>query len=404
MNQYTIDGETLTSLELKCLLVSRGVQVDSAVYRRFGHEYRLSVNPLTCNCLLFSDGTIVQMTDTRFHLRYLSGILSWENLKLLRYVSELGTPFKIQLQNDKATLFHKHEFVDEVTFPPYTDFFKQHTAAGTPFIGNAVLQGLDWVAFQCLWSCEYAAAGKPCQYCFSGAEFQALAEKGKPQPGPLSPEDAAEIARYAFENTGANSIQITGGSTFSGETEAEYIRAYLNAIRTHLTPAPKPELLLYLTPPADRARIDEYFALGASRIACSLEVWDPELAKEITPGKLEFTTRPRHLETLTYIADRYGAGKAFSNFIIGLEPIESLAEGARYLAERGIVPTASVWMPMGRPVRGSMKAPGLDYYRRAIDLYAELYTKYHLEPPGQRGLHVCVDRDIWKNYCARANI
>jgi hypothetical protein len=156
--------------------------------------------------------------------------------------------------------------------------------------------------------------------------------------------------------------------------------------------------LLYITPPADRARIDEYFALGASRIACSLEVWDPELAKEITPGKAAFTTRPRHLEMLTYIAERYGAGKALSNFLVGLEPLESLAEGARYLAERGIVPTASVWMPMGRPVRGSMKAPELDYYRRAIDLYAELYVKYNLEPPGQRGLHVCIDRDIWKNY------
>jgi biotin synthase-related radical SAM superfamily protein len=266
--------------------------------------------------------------------------------------------------------------------------------SGTPYTGNAVLQGLDWVAFQCLWSCEYASEGLPCQYCFSGAAFQTLAEKGKPQPEALAPEDVAEIAAYAFAHTGVNSIQITGGSTFSGKTEAKYIHAYLHAIQARITNIK--DLLLYITPPEDERLIDEYFALGASRIACSLEVWNMELAKVITPGKIKFTTRERHLKALSRIVEKYGIGKAFSNFIIGLEPFESLAEGALYLAERGIAPTASVWMPMGRPVCGSMKAPDIDYYRRVIDLYAELYIKYRLKPPGERGLHVCVDRDIWR--------
>jgi hypothetical protein len=397
LNTYTIEGQTLNSIELKCLLVSLGVQVDSAVYKRFGDAYRLNIDPLTCNCVILSDGVIAQMTDTRFHLRYLSGILSWENLKLLRYASELGTPFTIKLQEDKAVLFHKRAFVDVVTFPPHSAFYEQRTTSGVPFAGNSVLQGLDWVAFQCLWPCEYAAAGKPCQYCFSGAAFQSLAERGKPQPNALAPADVAEIVSWAIENTSANSIQITGGSTFSGVNEAEHIRSYLSVIREKVAVEQLDEILLYITPPSDRALIDAYFALGASRIACSLEVWDTGLAKEITPGKTEFTTRERYMRILSYIATEYGPGKAFSNFIIGLEPFESLAAGARHLAERGIVPTAPVWMPMGRPVRGSMKAPGLDYYRRVIALYAELYDKYKLEPPGGRGLHVCVDRDIWRH-------
>ena len=98
------------------------------------------------------------------------------------------------------------------------------------------------------------------------------------------------------------------------------------------------------------------------------------------------------MEALQYISERYGAGRAFSNFIIGIEPFETLKEGAVYLAERGIIPTASVWMPMGRPVNGSMQAPGVEYYQKA-----ELYQKYNLEPSGARGLNVCIERDIW-NY------
>ena len=136
--------------------------------------------------------------------------------------------------------------------------------------------------------------------------------------------------------------------------------------------------------------------MGADRIACSLEVWDDERAAVITPGKRRFTTKERHLNALEYIAEKYGPNRAFSNFIIGLESLETLKEGAEYLAERGIIPSASIWMPFGKPVMGSMKAPGLDYFRAAKEMLAELYVKYNLEPAGGCGLNVCVESDIWR--------
>ncbi len=142
--------------------------------------------------------------------------------------------------------------------------------------------------------------------------------------------------------------------------------------------------------------IDRYFELGASRIACSLEVWDDKLGESITPGKRSFTTKRRHLDALTYIAEKYGPGKSFCNFIIGLEPFETLKEGATYLAQRGVIPSASVWMPFGKPVNGSMKGASLDYFRRTKEMLAELYLKYGLEPAGCCGLNVCVERDIWR--------
>ena len=427
MAKFVVGGREVDSVELKCLLVSRGVKADKEVYRRFSKAFRIDVSPLTCNCIILSDGTIAQMTDMKFHLEYLNGALSWDNLKLLRYASELGTPFRLCVRGEQLALLHNNELVDYVTLPDYTDFFKQRTASGLPFVGNAVLQGVDWVAFQCLWPCEFAAAGKPCQFCFSGAAGQALAQRGKPQLPPVSTADFAEIVRYALDHTSARNVQITGGSTFNGKVEANHIRAYLTAIRDEIGRERLDDVLLYITPPAgtdihqascnctDRAAvispeaklpmqsnalIDEYFALGASRIACSLEVWDLERAREITPGKIEFTTRQRHLDVLEYTAKRYGAGSAFSNFIIGTEPFESLAEGATYLAERGILPTASVWMPMGRPVMGSMRAPDVEYYERVTELFGELYAKHGLEPAGACGLNVCIERDIWRRTAA----
>lgn len=397
MNKYMIDGREIDSIELKCLVVSRGMKVDKKIYNRFTKEYRLSINPLMCNCVFLSDGTIVQLTDMGFHLRYLGGMLSWDNLKLLKYASELGTPFTLELIDDKAALMYNKKFVDFVTFPPKTDFYTKTTKNGTTYLGNTVLQGIDWVAFQCLWACEYAASGKPCEFCFSGADFEKLATAGKPQPAALDAVDVAEIVDYAIKNVGVNSIQITGGSTFAGITEYNHICNYLNAIndmtgRENIAG----EILLYITPPEEMPMIDTYFLLGADRIAASLEVWNETLAAEITPGKIEFTTRERHLKIMESTVEKYGIGKAFTNFIIGIEPFESLRDGVEYLAERGIIPTASIWMPMGRPVRGNMKAPDIDYYRSVKELFADLYSRYKLEPAECCGLNVCMERDIFK--------
>jgi hypothetical protein len=32
--------------------------------------------------MVLSDGTIIQLTDMNFHLRYLTGLLSWDKIKL----------------------------------------------------------------------------------------------------------------------------------------------------------------------------------------------------------------------------------------------------------------------------------------------------------------------------------
>lgn len=140
------------------------------------------------------------MTDMQFHLQYLMGTLSWSNVKLLRYASELGTPFSINIVDGKAALFYDKDFLDFISFPKQTNFYKMKTSSGLPFIGNAVLQGIDRVAFQCLWPCEFAASGEPCQFCFSGAEFESAASKGKPLPKAVKPEDLIEVIDYAVEN------------------------------------------------------------------------------------------------------------------------------------------------------------------------------------------------------------
>lgn len=63
----------------------------------------------------------------------------------------------------------------------------------------------------------------------------------------------------------------------------------------------------------------------------------------------------------------------------------------------GIMPAASIWMPMGKPVNNTMQTPDLEYYRKIKELFADLYQTYNLEPTDCCGLNVCMERDIW-NY------
>jgi hypothetical protein len=400
LGKYRVNGESLDSLDLKALVVSQGVKVSGGVYRRFGPTHRLYPDPETCNCLILPDGTIVQMTDLALHMRYVKKTILLEALRHINYTMRLRTTFTLEVSpEDKPVLLYNDRPVTEVTFPPASHFYERQTSSGIPFLGNAVLQGLDFLSFHCLWTCQYAKAGYPCQFCYSGGIAERLAKKKKPDPPVPTSRDVAEITRYAvMTEQSAKHIQITGGSTMDAQAECRLIRSFLDEIQSVVGIGNIPgEILVYTTPPSDPTEVDQLFAAGADRIACSLEVWDEELAKIITPGKAKFTGRQRHVDCLTHIANKYGPNKACTSFVIGLEPAESYLAGAEYLAQRGIVPIASIWIPFGRPVMGRMKAPGLDYYRKIKEGLAAIYEKYHIEPPGSVGLNVCLCRDTWNH-------
>ncbi len=194
---FQLGTETVDSVELKCLVISRGLKIDWDVYHRCGPEYRISPNALTCNCFRLPDGTIVMATDLGFHLATLSSMFSWDNLKLFKYMNDLTTDFRLSLSDGSPVLLYRNEVVTPVRLMPHSEFYSQKTSSGMPFAGNAVLQGCDWVAFQCLWPCEYACAGKPCQFCFSGGQFEALARRHRPMPFIPSPRDVSEVVLYA---------------------------------------------------------------------------------------------------------------------------------------------------------------------------------------------------------------
>lgn len=395
---YPYQEQEIDSIVLKSLLISKGVRVSREIYARYAGKARLSTNPLECNAIRLPDGTIVHLTDLSFHMEYIRSVINWDNLSQLKYFTQLRTGFSLKMdESDTPAIYYQKQKITPIQLIHPTDFYQRKTSSGLPFLGNAVLQGTDWLSFPLLWKCDYAICGEPCQYCFSGGELAALSKRRKPLPKYPLPDDVAEIVEYALvKERCANSIQITGGSSFNHRAEIDTIVKTLSAIDQRLGRKNiSGEILIYTTPPKKPEMIDELFEAGADRVACSLEIWDEKLANKIMPGKMKFTGRQRHLDCLFHISSKYGKNKACSNFIVGLEPVESVIEGAEFLASHGIVPIASIWVPFGRPVLGSMKTPDLDYYRQFIREFSRIQTQYGIVPPGGQGLNVCVCRDVY---------
>ena len=46
---FLVDGETVDSVELKCLVISRGLKIDREVYQKCGKDFRIYPNALKCN-------------------------------------------------------------------------------------------------------------------------------------------------------------------------------------------------------------------------------------------------------------------------------------------------------------------------------------------------------------------
>ena len=377
MERFAVAGEELDSLDLKVLVLTRGISVADGVYEELARSFRISRDPLRCSVFFLPDGTVIHLADVG-----------------------PAAPFRLAIGSGGVPcLLHDGDFVTELSLPPRTAFYDQTTTRGVPFRGMAVLQGRDVLSFPYLWPCEIAKAGLACKFCHCGNFTQQQVAEGTHRDFIVAPQDVAEVVDWAVNvEKCVKYIQITGGTTLNTNGECGRIIEMLQAIdETAGFENIQGELLLYMTPPSDPAELDGLFAAGADRIACDIEIWDETLAKRICPGKATLTGRQRHLDALSHVAATQGRNKACSAFVVGLEPAESFLVGAEYLASRGVVPIPSIWMPHGLPVPPGLAPPELPFYRKVKAGLAGVYSKYGCEPPGDAGFNVCLCRDTWNH-------
>jgi hypothetical protein len=371
LKQYQLGSQMVDALDLKVLLISNGADVPDTTFQKFASMGRLTdpTNLMACNCVIFPDGVAAHLTAND------------------------ESPFRIGIsENSLPCLEYQGKFVTEVGFPSATEFYSQTTSKGRSFGLLGVLEGSGILAFHYLWPCQFARGGEVCAFC-----FQALADvAGMNLPSP-TPQEAGEMVAWGLRDGCVREVQLTGGSRYSPVGECPQVASILRGIDEVAGIENIPgEIYAYLSAPIQPEAVDEVFDAGIDRIAYDLNIWDVKLHAEVCPGHAHHIGRERQLDALEYVARKYGPNKACSAFVVGLEPIESLIEGAEYLGSRGIVPLLSVWMPGVDPILGLNRPPEIEYYRRARKAFAHIYKRYQLVPPGvTAGAHVSMCRDVY---------
>jgi hypothetical protein len=100
-------------------------------------------------------------------------------------------------------------------------------------------------------------------------------------------------------------------------------------------------IVAVITPPHDLGRLDKLKEAGVAIAVFNLEVGNDPWFSKYCPGKSTLG-RDFFIERLKHAATVFGHGKSWTNFVLGLEPVDELLAVCEELAGCGVVSSANV--------------------------------------------------------------
>lgn len=295
-------------------------------------------------------------------------------------VSKLHIRPNSPLTLDKAESFYikyDNEVLSEFEFLPRPNFWKFKTSSGIPTKNLAQMYGLSALNFNIFSGCEFHNVGKGCLFC----SVKKTVDKDSPIKVTKNVKDLVEVCRLAVANDHIDYLIMTGGSYINRNVEFERNIEILTAIRNEL---PWDGLIkgnVSFLPPSDITKLEKIYSLGVTNPSFNIEVWGKDNFEKICPGKSCYVGFEHMIKSLTYLAEIYGSGKVWSNFVAGFLPLEELKSGFKFMAERGVVPGANIYHAEVGSALGMRT--GILNEKYILDLYgyaATLYEKYDFRP------------------------
>ena len=138
------------------------------------------------------------------------------------------------------------------------------------------------------------------------------------------------------------------------------------------------DVVAVTAPPTDLKFLSTMREAGIAVGVFNLEAFSPDAFARHCPGKNKIG-RDHYLQTLQRAVGVFGPGKAWCNFVLGLEPVEELLAGCEALAESGIVPGANILhRDHGASVRHT--PPTFDEVLAFYSRLGAVYRQHNLRP------------------------
>lgn len=221
-----------------------------------------------------------------------------------------------------------------VQVQPPSPFYEQTTQSGTPLGRLGTIHG-SYLALSPTSQCAFLSGSDQCRFC------SLATSSGSPA---ATVEDIIDAVRVARDVQRVDMVYLSVGYAEGEDSGVRLLEPYIRAIKRSFDVLVAVDAL----PPAADAWVDRTYAMGADSISYNLEIFDPELFRQICPGPARAIGRERFLDALAYATTVFPSGAVVCHLIVGLEPIASTLEGIDALTTRKVVPV----LPIYRPFKG----------------------------------------------------
>lgn len=351
---------------LKLQLLSQGIKIDPDLLDAVGKEIK---EPLRQRAGVGSGGIDIILEGEIY-----VGVPTLEKFSK-------DSPFVLKKKGSDYIIEKNGRAIQKVALFPRPSFYDKTTSDGTPMRRIGTIQG-DFIGIaldnRCWFWGHYKGdrletyRGKQCKFCSIGLNLETTEQPRK------TVDQILQVCEAALKGKYCRHVALNAG-TFpppgrGHEEYAEIVRAIKENFDTYIR--------LSIAPPEDEKYVDILREAGADLIGYDYEVFDPDLYREICPGKYEEIDRgkPRQTydEMLRYAVKKGGPSSTYSNILAGLEPKESTVAGIEHLASMGVVPRVFVFRALtGTAMQdASMSTPQelIYIYRKMKEIIEE---KYH---------------------------
>lgn len=174
-------------------------------------------------------------------------------------------------------------------------------------------------------------------------------------------------------------IMISGNlSNNQLDLQAEIYSYIASHIREVVAQKATEGIIAVLMPPNKRSLIPEMLDSGISTVVFNLEVGDRKLFEKYCPGKADIGY-DHILESLYYASEVFGRGHSWSNFVLGLEPMDGLLKINEKLAMNGVVSSANV-LHLDKGNRLDCTSPDFDDVIRYFYELSGILKQYDFKP------------------------
>lgn len=258
------------------------------------------------------------------------------------------TPYTIKLNSDKKLeLYYYGSYLTDVALYPLDKIGNKVTSRGVPY-GTVAYLSTDRLRVHMTNECIFKRKNIGCRFC-----------NIVPCADPISLDDIREVVYDYVKNSPAVKHFLVGGQSMNQEEGMRTITEIVRIIRS----ATKEKRIYVMALPYDEESIKALVDAGMNELACNIEVFDADLAKEYMPGKgaIPRSTYYRVLSYAHKLLPEPGSVRAM--LIYGLESEKSFIEGVRKITALGIQPIISIFRPLpNTPLENLVAPPLMDVY------------------------------------------